>query len=53
MARHLTFHLLGLIRRSRYSLVTLSTLGYGDSVAVARAARSLSALENWPGSSSR
>ena len=28
-----------------YSLVTLSTLGYGNSVAVTRAARSLSALE--------
>ena len=28
-----------------YSLVTLSTLGYGDIVAVSRAARSLSALE--------
>jgi hypothetical protein len=28
-----------------YSLVTLSTLGYGDIVAVTRSARSLSALE--------
>jgi hypothetical protein len=28
-----------------YSLVTLSTLGYGDIVAVTRATRSLSALE--------